>query len=64
MRANELRDKTAEELRQQEHELAEQLFALRLQKVTGQLENPSKIREVRRDLARVLTVLNETKKTD
>ena len=64
MRANELRDKTNEELRQQEHELAEQLFALRLQKVTGQLENPSKIREVRRDLARVLTVLNETKKTD
>jgi large subunit ribosomal protein L29 len=64
MRANELRDKTPEELRQQEHELSEQLFALRLQKVTGQLENPSKIREVRRDLARVLTVLNETKTTD
>jgi len=64
MRANELRDKTQEELSQQEHELSEQLFALRLQKVTGQLENPSKIREVRRDLARVLTVLNETKTTD
>jgi len=64
MRANELRDKTPEELRHQELELSEQLFALRLQKVTGQLENPSKIREVRRDLARVLTVLNETKKTD
>ena len=64
MRANELRDKTHEELRHQEQELSEQLFALRLQKVTGQLENPSKIREVRRDLARVLTVLNETKKTD
>lgn len=62
MRANELRDKTATELQDQERELAEQLFALRLQKVTGQLENPSKIREVRRDLARVLTVLNEKTK--
>ena len=62
MRANELRDKTQEELLQQETELSEQLFALRLQKVTGQLENPSKIREVRKDLARVLTVLNEKKK--
>ncbi len=59
MRANELRDKSSQELRDKEHELAEQLFALRLQKVTGQLENPSRIREVRRDLARVLTVLNE-----
>jgi large subunit ribosomal protein L29 len=59
MRANEMRDKTPQELRDKEQELAEQLFALRLQKVTGQLENPSKIREVRRDLARVLTVLNE-----
>ncbi len=62
MRANELRDKTPVELRDQERELSEQLFALRLQKVTGQLENPSKIREVRRDLARVLTVLNEKTK--
>lgn len=62
MRASELHDKTQEELRHQETELSEQLFALRLQKVTGQLENPSKIREVRRDLARVLTVLNEKKK--
>ena len=63
MRANELRDKTPDELADQEQELSEQLFALRLQKVTGQLENPSKIREVKRDLARVLTVLNEKKTT-
>jgi large subunit ribosomal protein L29 len=62
MRASELRDKTPAELREQEYELSEQLFALRLQKVTGQLENPSKIREVRKDLARVLTVLNEKQK--
>ncbi len=59
MKASELRDKTVEELRQQEHELSEQLFALRLQKVTGQLEKPSRVRQVRKDLARVMTVLGE-----
>ena len=59
MRASELREQTVEELREKETELAEQLFALRLQKVTGQLENPAKIPNVKRDLARVLTVLQE-----
>jgi large subunit ribosomal protein L29 len=59
MKANELRGKTAQELRDKETEIAEQLFALRLQKVTGQLENPARIRGLRRDLARVLTVLDE-----
>jgi len=54
----ELRDQTLDELHQKERELAEQLFALRLQKVTGQLEKPSRVRELRRDLARVLTVLS------
>ena len=59
MKAKDLRDKTVDELRQQEHDLAEQLFALRLQKVTGQLEKPAKMRAARKDLARVLTVLRE-----
>ncbi len=59
MKAATLRQQTVEELRQKEAELAEQLFALRLQKVTGQLEKPSRVSEVRRDLARVLTVLAE-----
>ena len=59
MQASELREQTAEELRDKEKELAGQLFALRLQKVTGQLDNPAKLRNVRRDLARVLTVANE-----
>lgn len=62
MRASELRHKAPDELTDLERELSEQLFALRLQKVTGQLENPSKIREVKRDLARVLTVSNEKKR--
>ena len=59
MKAAELREQTPEELRERERELAEQLFALRLQRVTGQLDNPAKLTLVRRDLARVLTVLRE-----
>ena len=59
MKATELRQMTEDELRSKEGDLAEQLFALRLQKVTGQLENSAKIGDARRDLARVLTVLGE-----
>jgi len=59
LKAKQLREQSVDELSAKEQELAEQLFALRLQKVTGQLEKPSKVSEVKRDLARVLTVLNE-----
>jgi large subunit ribosomal protein L29 len=59
LKAKDLRELTVEDLRQKEVELAEQLFALRLQKVTGQLDNPAKLRNARRDLARVLTVAGE-----
>ncbi|HEX5758053.1 MAG TPA: 50S ribosomal protein L29 [Thermoanaerobaculia bacterium] len=59
IKATELRDRTVDELRERERDLSEQLFALRLQKVTGQLEKPSRVRQVRKDLARVLTVLGE-----
>jgi large subunit ribosomal protein L29 len=62
MKAAELRNQSVEELLGRERDLAEQLFALRLQKVTGQLEKPSRVRQVRKDLARVLTVLHEHKK--
>jgi large subunit ribosomal protein L29 len=59
MKASQLRDQTLEELRDKERDLSEQLFALRLQKVTGQLEKPARVRQVRKDLARVLTILHE-----
>jgi len=59
MKASQVRDSTTEELKDKERELAEQLFALRLQKVTGQLEKPARVRQVRKDLARVLTILRE-----
>jgi large subunit ribosomal protein L29 len=62
LEAKELREQTVEELEKREQDLADQLFALRFQKVTGQLEKPSKVRQVRRDMARVLTVLNEKKR--
>jgi len=58
MKASQLRDQTIEELNDRERDLSEQLFALRLQKVTGQLEKPARVRQVRKDLARVLTILH------
>ena len=57
MKARELREKSIEELRRSEAELREQLFKLRFQKATGQVENPVKIRLVRKDIARVQTIL-------
>ena len=62
MKATELREMIPDELREKETELAQQLFNLRLQKVTGQLENPARIPQARRDLARVLTVLGEKRR--
>jgi large subunit ribosomal protein L29 len=59
MKASQMRDQTTEELQDRERDLSEQLFALRLQKVTGQLEKPARVRQVRKDLARVLTLLRE-----
>ena len=59
MKASELAIRRWRSCGSKEQELAEQLFALRLQKVTGQLEKPARVRQVRRDLARVLTVLRE-----
>jgi large subunit ribosomal protein L29 len=57
MKARELREKSIEELRRSEGELREQLFKLRFQKAAGQVENPVKIRLVRKDIARVQTIL-------
>jgi large subunit ribosomal protein L29 len=59
MNAKEIRDRSDDELRKALGDLEEQLFKLRFQKSTGQIENPIKIREVRKDIARVLTVMGE-----
>jgi len=59
MKAKELREKTDEELRQELDKLREGLFKLRFRKVTDVVENPSEFRRLRRDRARVLTLLRE-----
>jgi large subunit ribosomal protein L29 len=59
MKAKDVRERSDDELRKALGDLEEQLFKLRFQKSTGQIENPIKIREVRKDIARVLTVINQ-----
>ena len=59
MKAAQLRDLGAEELGVRERDLTDQLFRMRIQKSMGQLEAPEKIRVVRRDLARIKTVLRQ-----
>ena len=59
MKASALRELTDDELQQQGQELAEELFNLRFQLATGQIENVGRIRAVRRDMARVKTIQRE-----
>jgi large subunit ribosomal protein L29 len=59
MKAAELRDLPGDDLGRRERDLTDQLFRLRIQKSMGQLEAPAKMRVVRRDLARVKTVLRQ-----
>ena len=59
MKITELRDKSVNELENRERDLKEQLFKLRFQRATGRMENPMKIREVKREIARIKTLLGE-----
>jgi large subunit ribosomal protein L29 len=59
MKAAKVREMGAEELKTKERELQEQLFKLRVQQSIGQLENAIKLRQTRREIARVKTVLRE-----
>ena len=59
MKANEIRNLSVEELNQKLDELKKDLFMLRMQHATNHLDNPVKISNVRRDIARVKTVLSE-----
>ncbi len=58
MKMEELKDKTKPELEAKGRELRQELFNLRLQKATSQLENPARMRNLRRDIARVETRLS------
>ncbi len=62
MKAMELRELDADALETKVRELDDQLFRMRIQKSLGQLEAPGKIRNVRRELARIQTVLREKAK--
>ena len=57
MKASEVRAKSGDELREQLLLLKKEQFNLRFQKATGQLENTSRVRSVRRDIARIKTIL-------
>ncbi len=59
MNAAKLRDKNVTELETRERELSEQLYKLRFQRATGRMESPAKMREVRREIARIKTLLGE-----
>jgi large subunit ribosomal protein L29 len=59
MKAEDLRSKTPDQLRDELVALKKEAFNLRFQKATNQLENTARIRQVRRDVARVSTILNE-----
>lgn len=59
MKIGELRDKSEDQLKEELTKLKKEQFNLRFQKATGQLEKTSRVREVRRDIARIRTLLNE-----
>jgi len=62
MKPHEIREMTIEEIERYLRELKDKYFDLRIQKVMGSLTNPMEIRKTRREIARVLTILNEKKK--
>ena len=59
MNVKEIRDKSNTELLQEIESLKEELFNLRFQQATDQLENPSRMKEIRKTIARIKTVINE-----
>ena len=64
MKANEIRSLSVAELETKLVDLKKDLFYLRMQHATNQLDNPLKIRETKRDIARVMTVMRELQASD
>jgi large subunit ribosomal protein L29 len=62
MKTKEIRELTPDELRARKRELREQIFHLRLQQASGQLEKPSELRTLRKEIARIETVLTQKNK--
>lgn len=61
MKPNELRKLTADELTKKQGDLTQELFNLKFQLHTGRLENTSKLKSIRKDIARVSTIITENK---
>lgn len=61
MKVKELKEMTVEELGQQMEDIKKEQFNLQLQQVSGQLENPARIKELRRTVARIRTIQNQQK---
>jgi large subunit ribosomal protein L29 len=64
MKASELKSKSTEDLQKEMHELLKEQFNLRMQRATGQMAKPHLMKAVRRDIARIKTILNEKKAGD
>jgi large subunit ribosomal protein L29 len=62
MKVAEIRELSVDELHSREKDLDDQIFRLRIQKSMGQLEAPAKVRELRKDLAKIKTILTEKAK--
>jgi len=61
MKASELKEKSAQELQDILHDLRKEQFNLRMQQGTGQLSRPHQMKQVKKDIARVHTVMNQAK---
>jgi large subunit ribosomal protein L29 len=59
MKASEIRELSPEEMERKNNDFKEELFNLRFQHEIGQLENPNKVKQTKRDIARIKTVMNE-----
>lgn len=64
MNVKEIRERSNAELLQDINSLKEELFNLRFQQATGQLENPSRMREIKKTIARIKTIMTERKLSD
>ena len=62
MKPGDVRAKTADELGDELDRLGKEIFNLRFQRASGQLENTARVREVRRDIARIKTILGERRR--
>ena len=62
MKPADVRAKTADELGEELDRLGKEIFNLRFQRASGQLENTARVRQVRRDIARIMTILGERRR--